>query len=408
MNELSPSQPERVEVSPALPRRVAAIDAYRGFVMLLMMGEVVRLGQLARAFPESPIWKFLGRQQSHVEWAGCNLHDLIQPSFSFLVGAALPFSLAARAQRGQSWWRLTFHAAWRSLLLIALGIFLRSTGSRVAQTNFTFEDTLTQIGMGYFFLYLLGLAGPRFWWAAFIIIVVGYFAAFAYYPTPPADFNYPGVGVPQDWPEHYTGFAAHWNKNSNLAWAADLWFLNLFPRAKPFAYNGGGYATLSFIPTLATMILGLIAGGWLRQPVGAGKKLGQMTVAGLLFLALGFGLDYFGICPNVKRIWTPSWVLFSGGWCFLIMAGFFSLLDAPGWDKWAFPLRVIGANSIVAYCIAELWGDFITKALRTHLGDAFFKTWGDAYAPLTMGLAVLLTYWLILFWMYRRRIFVRI
>ena len=408
MNEVSPSQPERVEVSPALPRRVAAIDAYRGFVMLLMMGEVLRLQKVAEAFHDNPIWKFLGRQQTHVEWAGCNLHDLVQPSFSFLVGAALPFSLAARVERGQSWLRLTLHAAWRSLLLIALGIFLRSTGSRTTQTNFTFEDTLTQIGMGYFFLYLLGLAGPRFWWAAFITIVVAYFAAFAYYPAPPADFNYPGVGVPNNWPEHYTGFASHWNKNSNLAWAADLWFLNLFPRDKPFLYNGGGYSTLSFVPTLATMILGLIAGGWLRQPVGAGRKLGQLTVAGLLFLGLGFGLDYFGICPNVKRIWTPSWVLFSGGWCFLIMAGFFSLLDAPGWDKWAFPLRVIGANSIVAYCMADLWGPFIAKALRTHLGETLFKTWGDAYVPLTMGAAVLLTYWLILLWMYRRRIFVRI
>ena len=288
MNEVSPAQPGGVEVSPALPRRVAAIDAYRGFVMLLMMGEVLRLQKVAESFSDNPIWAFLGRLQTHVEWAGCNLHDLIQPSFSFLVGAALPFSLAARTERGQSWWRLTLHAAWRSLLLIALGIFLRSTGSRTTQTNFTFEDTLTQIGMGYFFLYLLGLAGSRFWWAAFITIVVAYFAAFAYYPAPPADFNYPAVGVPNNWPEHYTGFAAHWNKNSNLAWAADLWFLNLFPRDKPFTFNGGGYATLSFIPTLATMILGLIAGGWLRQPAGAGRKLGQLTLAGLLFFGPGF------------------------------------------------------------------------------------------------------------------------
>ncbi|HEV8060002.1 MAG TPA: DUF5009 domain-containing protein, partial [Gemmataceae bacterium] len=148
------------DVAPSLPKRVVAIDAYRGFVMFLMMGEVLRLSQMAKAFPDNPIWTFLARQQSHVAWAGCNLHDLIQPSFSFLVGAALPFSLAARTERGQSLIRLTFHAAWRSLLLVALGIFLRSTSS--SRTNFTFEDTLTQIGLGYFFLFLLGLAGPRF------------------------------------------------------------------------------------------------------------------------------------------------------------------------------------------------------------------------------------------------------
>ena len=394
------------DVAPSLPKRVVAIDAYRGFVMFLMMGEVLRLDRMAKAFPDNPTWAFLARQQSHVAWAGCNLHDLIQPSFSFLVGAALPFSLAARTERGQSLLRLTLHAAWRSVLLVALGIFLRFTSS--SRTNFTFEDTLTQIGLGYFFLFLLGLAGPRFWWASFLIIVVGYFAAFAYYPLPAADFNYRAVGVPNDWPVYYTGFAAHWNKNSNLAWACDLWFLNLFPRAKLFLYNGGGYATLSFIPTLATMILGMIAGGWLRQPVSTGRKLSQFAVAGLLFLGLGFGLDYFGICPNVKRIWTPSWVLFSGGWCFLIMAGFYSLLDAVGWERWAFPLRVIGANSIAAYCMAELWRDFITSSLRKHLGEDLFKRWGDAYAPLIMGVAVLLTYWLILLWMYRRRIFVRI
>lgn len=140
-------------------------------------------------------------------------------------------------------------------------------------------------------------------------------------------------------------------------------------------------------------------------------------MAGLLFLGLGFGLDYFGIYPNVKRIWTPSWVLFSGGWCFLLLAGFYSLLDAVGWERWAFPLRVIGANSIVAYCMAELWGGFIASAFRTHLVENVFKRpavenliqpWGDVYAPLIMGIAQLITFWLILFWMYRRKILVRI
>jgi predicted acyltransferase len=409
------------------PRRVVAIDAYRGFVMLLLMAEVLRFGAVARAIKalkeggaasiqdwQVAFWDFLAKQQSHVAWAGCNLHDLIQPSFSFLVGASLPFSLAARLERGQSKLVMTLHALWRSFLLIALGIFLRSLGS--ARTNYTFEDTLTQIGLGYFFLYLIGLAGPRFWWAAFFVIVVGYYAAFAWYPAPPADFDYPAVGVPNNWPEHYTGFASHWNKNSNLAWKVDQWFLNLFPSAKPprdgvrpkFVYNGGGYSTLSFVPTLATMILGLIAGGWLRQPVSTGRKLSQFTVAGLLFLALGFGLDYFGICPNVKRIWTPSWVLFSGGWCLLIMAGFFSLLDAVGWKRWAFPLYVIGANSIAAYFMAEVWQGFFSKALRTHIGEDFFKQWGEAYAPLFLGFGVLLCYWLILLWMYRRKVFIRI
>ncbi len=72
--------------APRAPARNIAVDAYRGFVMLLMMAEVLRLSQVANAFPGSWLWRFLAFNQSHVEWAGCSLHDTIQPSFSFLGG----------------------------------------------------------------------------------------------------------------------------------------------------------------------------------------------------------------------------------------------------------------------------------------------------------------------------------
>src|SRR5882757_964931 len=126
-----------------IPRN-AAMDAYRGFVMLLMMAEVLQLARVTGAFPGNWFWGVLAYNQTHVEWAGCSLHDLIQPSFSFLVGAALPYSIAARLAKGGTSRGMFLHALWRSLALAALGIFLRSTGS--PQTNFTFEDTLTQIG----------------------------------------------------------------------------------------------------------------------------------------------------------------------------------------------------------------------------------------------------------------------
>src|SRR6266487_3146379 len=113
--------------SVTLPPRLTSIDAYRGFVMLLMMGEVLRFCAVAAALPQSGFWHLLCHHQEHVEWVGCSLHDLIQPSFSFLVGVALPFSIASRTARGQSRGAMTWHAAWRSVLLILLGIFLRST-----------------------------------------------------------------------------------------------------------------------------------------------------------------------------------------------------------------------------------------------------------------------------------------
>jgi predicted acyltransferase len=387
------------------PGRLASVDAYRGLVMFLMLAEVLHLAALAKAFPDNSFWRFLAWHQTHVEWSGCTLHDLIQPSFSFLVGVAVPFSIASRLSRGLGFGRLALHAAWRALLLIGLGIFLRSLNAK--QTNFTFEDTLTQIGLGYFFLFLLGFTRPVWQWAALAIILVGYWAEFALY-TPPPGFSYTAVGVPADWPHNFTGFAAHWNKNSNFAWAFDRWFLNLFPRPQPFTHNAGGYATLSFIPTLGTMILGLIAGGWLRREEPASERLKRLVVAGLVCLAAGFALDLSGICPSVKRIWTPAWTLYSGGWCFLLLAGFYAVIDIQGYRKWAFVLCVIGMNSIAAYCMARFVPRFTIESLKTHFGAATFQVLGVEYEQLLLGACVLLVEWLILYWMYRRGLFLKI
>ena len=393
--------------SPRPAARNVAVDAYRGFVMLLMMGEVLRFSRVAQAFPASWFWKVLAYNQTHVEWAGCSLHDLIQPSFSFLVGVALPYSIASRLAKGATFGKLVAHAAWRSLVLIALGIFLRSMHS--PQTYFTFEDTLTQIGLGYTFLFLLGFCSPRWQWTAFAAILLGYWLAWALYPLPGHDFNWQSVGVPAGWhlQHNYTGFAAHWNKNANLGNAFDQWFLNLFRRQWPFVYNGGGYLTLSFIPTLGTMILGLVAGRWLRE-VAPRIPMRRLLLAGVIGIAAGLLLHFTHICPVVKRIWTPSWTLASGGACFLLLAGFSWLIEVKGFKKWAFPLVVVGMNSIAAYLIAHLFEDFIVSSFRIHLGPHFFQFLGTGLEPFFEGAAVLLMYWLVLFWMYRRKLFLKI
>jgi predicted acyltransferase len=331
---------------------------------------------------------------------------MIQPSFSFLVGAALPFSIASRSARGQSRRRMIAHAVGRAVVLVLLGIWLRSVGK--PQTYFTFEDTLTQIGLGYVFLFLLGLRPARDQWLALALVLVGYWAAFAIYPAPPPDFDYAAVGVLPGWPHLLDGFAAHWNKNSNLAWAFDVWFLNLFPREAPFVFNGGGYATLSFIPTLGTMILGLLAGGVLRSANAPTTRVRRLVGAGVAGVTAGWLLGALGICPVVKRIWTPSFTLWSGGICLLLLAGFYELIDVAGHRRWAFPLVVIGTNSIAAYCLHELGSSFVGKSLVRHLGEGVFRVFGDAYFPLLQGLLVVLVLWLVLLWMWRRRIFVRI
>ncbi|MCC6694786.1 MAG: DUF5009 domain-containing protein [Candidatus Hydrogenedentes bacterium] len=393
------------KTAPAV-ERLKSLDAYRGFVMFLMMAEVLSLSAVAAALTGSAFWQFLSHHQSHVEWVGCSLHDLIQPSFSFIVGVALPFSIAARQAKGQSKRAMTFHAFRRALILVLLGVFLRSVGSPM--TRWTFEDTLSQIGLGYGFLFVLGFRGMRVQWGAVAAILIGYWAAFALYPLPGPDFDWARIELSPDWPGNLAGFAAHWNKNTNFAWAFDTWFMNLFPRETPFTRNGGGYSTLSFIPTLATMILGLIAGKVLHSDRNHRERVRWLLIAGVACLFAGWLLGALGICPVVKRIWTPSWTLFSGGWCFLLLAGMYAVIDWAKVSKWSFPLVVIGMNSIAAYCIAHLFGGFIYSSLATHLGPDFFKVLGAAYEPFLTGAAVLLAYWLMLYWMYKRRLFLRI
>jgi heparan-alpha-glucosaminide N-acetyltransferase len=392
--------------TPSLPQRLASLDAYRGLVMFLLMAEVLRFGSVAEAFPESGFWAFLHQQQSHVKWVGCSLHDMIQPSFSFIVGVALPFSIAARMAKGQSRTRLSIHAFWRALLLILLGVFLRSTGQEM--TKWTFEDTLSQIGLGYGFLFLIGFGSMRVQWGALATILVGYWLAFALYPLPGANFDWTSIGITAAYEYNLTGFAAHWNLNTNFAWAFDTWFMNLFPRETPFLFNRGGYSTLSFIPTLGTMILGLIAGEVLRSEKTPKYKVQWLVIAGIACLFLGWLLGALGICPVVKKIWTPSWVLFSGGWCILLLAAFYAIIDMANVKGWTFPLTVIGMNSIAAYFITEMLRGFVGDNIKTHLGQNFFAFAGAGYEPLFHGMATLLVMWLMLFWMYRRKIFLRI
>jgi heparan-alpha-glucosaminide N-acetyltransferase len=386
--------------------RLVSLDAFRGLVMVLMLGEAMHLPVVAQAFPHSLFWRVIGFNTEHVEWQGCSLHDLIQPAFSFLVGAALPFSIASRKMKGQSFWPMFGHAVRRALILIFLGIFLRSL--RSTQTYFTFEDTLTQIGLGYVFLFLLGFTRVRTQVVTLVLILILFWAAFVIYPAPGPQFDYARVGVPQDWPHLYTGFLSHWNKNSNLSWAFDVWFLNLFPRQNPFVFNEGGWSTLSFIPTLGTMIMGLLAGEWLKGKESKEEKLRGLVIAGAALLLLGLVCQWAGICPIVKRVWTSSYTLYSGGLVVLILAGFYALLDWKGWRRWAFPLVVVGMNSIAVYVMSWTMSVFFGDALDRHFGKAISAIAGPTFQPVLHGFTVVLIFWLILYWMYRRKIFLRI
>jgi len=390
------------------PKRLVSLDAYRGFVMLLMISAGLGIPKIAEHFPASKVWQFLAHETDHAEWRGCTLWDLIQPSFMFIVGVAVPYSMAARFARGDSRGRIIGHALWRAFLLVVLGIFLSTSSGK--STEFIFTIVLAQIGLGYPFLALLGFTKPRTQAIAVVVLLLGTWAVFALSPVQSLVMNensMKAMGLTPDW-EVLHGFEAHWQKSANITTKVDQWLLNLFPRKEHFDFNRGGYQTLNFIPSLATMTMGLLAGGLLRSHRSEREKLRWLILTGVAALALGAIWDWSGLCPMVKRIWTPSFAVFSAGWALLLLAGFYAVIDVRGYRRWAFPFVVAGMNCIALYCMSMLMKPFIRERMRMHFGQKVFESFGEMYAPMVEMVTILTVLWLVAWWMYRRKIFLRI
>lgn len=442
------SEPTLIEPRPDLvTKRLVSLDAYRGFIMLAMVSGGFAFAAVLKKHPGilaeydgtmweagwRSLWPTLAYQFSHTPWTGCSFWDLIQPSFMFMVGVSMPFSYSKRAALGQSRLRMFGHVLARSAILVALAVFLSSNGKK--QTNFIFTNVLAQIGLGYPVLYLL-------WRRHFVIqllaaagILGGYWYFFYQYDIPPAERKQletylvekakldPAKELDQfkrlDWFDH---LADHWNKHTNAAAAFDRDFLSRFPReeaewnGKTYWLNRGGYATLNFIPSIVTMLFGVMAGRLIRSGRTDRAKLKWLLTAGAVCFLAAMAVDTtiwpveiagcnWSFCPVVKRIWTPSWAVFSAGWTFWMLAAFYWLIDVRGWKAWSFPLVVVGMNSIAIYCMAQLLKPWVRETLKRHISRTMFE---GTYGPVVQSAAVLFTLWLICLWMYRRKIFIRV
>ena len=156
------------------------------------------------------------------------------------------------------------------------------------------------------------------------------------------------------------------------------------------------------------MMLGLWSGVWLKSARSIPDKFKGLLAAGVALALAGLVLQWLHICPIVKRIWTSSYTLYSGGLVILMLAAFYGAVELRGWRRWAFPLLVIGANSIAVYVMSWTMEEFVRDALVRHLGAGTFAWLGAPFVPVLRGAGVLLVFWSILLWMYRRKIFVRI
>lgn len=415
--ESSPSigiPPTLSETATIKPGRLVSLDAFRGFIMILLALEGLNLARTAKNLGYGPdatvtttagkIWQALAFHTSHPEWIsqfygiGCSFWDLIMPAFLFMVGVAMPYSYAKRRQDGQSFGRLFAHAAIRAFVLIWLGVLIHSQSRLV----FLFTNVLSVIGLGYLFVFVLLGTGRWGQLAGIVVILAGYWWLFASSPALGPDFDFAAVGSKPEWV--LPGSFEHWTKNANAAAEFDRWFLNLFPRERPFRFRPDGYVVLGFVPAIATMLFGTLTGGLLRSERTPQEKLKWLLLSGIVCLALG-GVAGQTVCPVIKRLWSGSFTVLTIGWVLLMFAAFFWIVDVRGYKRWTFPLVMVGMNPIVMYLMGTLMHHWTAKMLKVHFGQTIFD---GPYGPMVEAVSVFCVFWLICWWLYRQKIFVRI
>ena len=394
-------------------QRLLSLDAFRGLIMIMLAFKGFGLAAVASIkcnnSPDSPFWTQIKYHFNHTEWAGCSFWDLILPAFMFMVGTAMAYSYAKRKRMGHSYTKMFRHALVRAVVLVLLGVFLKSTQGPA--TNWIFTNVLAVMGLGYVFVFLLWGRTFRAQIIAAVTILAGTWLLYVLYPTTGIDLETgnPDVSVSKRWAQkHLVDLSPAWHKNADVGHALDVYFLNLFPRNKPFARHPGGYSTFGFVPSMVFMIFGLMSGELLRSKRNQRQKSLLLVAGGVFCLALGYLLDATGVCPIIKRLVTPAFVLWAGGWCFLMLASLYALFDIFKLRRFAFPLVVIGMNSLLVYLMVELIRPWTAKMLQVHSGKNVFDLFGSTYAPMLQATMVGLVFWMICYWLYRQKAFVRI
>ena len=350
-------------------RRYLALDAYRGFIMFILVSGGFGLAALARKRPE---FAWIAGQFDHKPWEWIAFWDLIQPAFMFMVGVAMPFALAIRKARGATDRDLFWHVAARSLRLILWSQVLMSISA--GRLHFQLINVLAQIGLTYFLSYLI--MRLEFSWQAAIAagLLIGHWALFVAFPGTEGPFL---------------------SKTTNIGAVIDR---RLFGHINP-----GYWANLNFVTSTATTLFGVWTGRLLQSGRPNGYKMRMMAIWGIVCLAVGFAIHPWN--PIIKRICTTSFTIYSTGWVLLMLLAFFWIVEVKGYTRWTFPLVVIGANSIFIYSVEEVLHGWLDRAVGVFTFRFAFL--GD-FAPVAQACTVLLVMCYMCYILYRRNVFFKL
>lgn len=347
--------------------RYVSLDAYRGFIMILLVSVGFGFGRLEG----HPIWGVLAHHVDHVPWEGAVFWDLIQPAFMFMVGVAMPFAFAKRIAKGATFSQNLSHVLIRSLKLIVLAQIFTIVNE--GKFQFGLMNVLGQIAFTYFFCFLLMQVQFRWQVVAAVLILAGHWALFVIFPGPDGPFS----------------------KTGNVGSMIDMAVLG--------RVSSGHYVTINFISSTVTTLFGVWTGYLMRSDRTIGQKLKILAIAAAGTFAGGLALSPF--IPIVKRIWTASFTLYSTGWVLLMLIAFVWLVEVRGYRKAMFPLLVVGANSIFIYVIFQVLREGIDNAVGVITGH---YEWIGTLAPVAQATTTLAVIWYFCYWLYKRKIYIKV
>ncbi|MGK2863734.1 MAG: acyltransferase family protein [Chitinophagaceae bacterium] len=363
------------------PGRLFSLDALRGFDMFWIIGAERIFHYLFKA-TGSPFWGTVANQFTHPAWNGFHLYDLIFPLFLFIAGVATPYSVGRELEKGKTKTQLLLRVIKRGLILVLLGVIYNNGIQLTSFSEIRFASVLGRIGLAYIFaniIYLYSKERIQIIW--FFGLLVGYWLLLKFNSAP---------GFPM----------GDMTMEGNFASYIDRFIVP----GKLYLGIHDPEGLMSAIPAIATGLLGILTGSFLKNSLvtPSGKAM-WMMVTGFIFIGLAqlWNLEF----PINKNLWTSSFVLNVGGYSLILLAIFYYFIDVLGYKKWAFFFKVIGMNSILIY----MSGRFINWEYTTNGFFNWLGQWvGDPYDLVVMAVCLVLVKWLFLYFMYRKKIFLRV
>lgn len=368
-------------ISQNLSPRLYSLDALRGFDMFWIMGAEEIFHTLYKA-TGSPFLGVVSNQFTHPDWNGFHFYDLIFPLFLFIAGVATPYSVGRELEKGKTKKQVLLRVIKRGFILVLLGIIYNNGLQLRPLADIRFGSVLGRIGLAYMFaniIYIYTKERAQVIW--FFIIIIGYWLLLKFTSAP---------GFPIGDLTMQGNFASYIDRS-------------ILP-GRLYLGIHDPEGLVSTIPAIATGLLGILAGRFIKnKPVKGERKALMLTIVGAIFIILAWiwNFDF----PINKNLWTSSFVLNVGGISLILLALFYYIIDVLGYVKWAFFFKVIGMNSILIY----MSGQFINWDYTT---DGFFK-WlgqliGDPFNAVALAICFVAVKWAFLYFMYKKKIFLRV